>query len=111
MPKTTLEFEFRGKEYSLWFTIDALKKLEKNGFSFADIDSRILTAPEELFAAAFDAKHPETPYKTRSEIYREFSEESETGDISLAEILIQMLNECVEDMKPRGNIRWKMAKG
>lgn len=111
MPNTTLKFEYKGKEYSLWFTIDALKKLEKNGFSFADIDSRILTAPETLFAAAFDAKHPETPYKTRSEIYREFSEESETGDISLAEILIQMLNECVENMKPRGNIRWKMEKG
>ena len=33
MPKTTLEFEYKGKEYSLWFTADALKKLEKNGFS------------------------------------------------------------------------------
>lgn len=110
MPKTTLEFEYKGKEYSLWFTADALKRLEKNGFSFAEIGDRVLTATEELFCAAFNAKHSETPRKVREEIYKEFSDEDEDGS-SLAEVLVEMLNETIESMKPRGNIRWKTAKG
>ena len=55
MPNTVLNFEYKDKEYSLYYTVDSLKRLEKSGFSFADLDSRLLTGTEDLFCAAFNA--------------------------------------------------------
>lgn len=110
MPKTTIEFEYKGKEYSLWFTADALKRLEKNGFSFAEIGDRVLTAAEDLFCAAFNARHPDTPRKLREEIYHEVCTEDDDGN-SLTEALITMVNETVEAMKPAGNVKWRATRG
>lgn len=110
MPKTTLEFEFRNKDYTLCFTVESLKRLEKNGFSFSNIGDRILTAAEDLFCAAFNARHPDTPRKLREEIYKEFSTEDDDGN-SLTEALITMVNETVESMRPAGNVKWRATRG
>lgn len=110
MPNTVLNFEYKDKEYSLYYTVDSLKRLEKSGFSFADLDSRLLTGTEDLFCAAFNAKHSDTPRRVREEIYREMSGSAEGGEM-LGDILVEMLNETIEAMKPRGNIGWKVSRG
>ncbi|MGN1345570.1 MAG: DUF5055 domain-containing protein [Eubacteriales bacterium] len=110
MPKTTLDFEYKGKDYSLCFTVESLKRLEKNGFSFSNIGDRILTAAEDLFCAAFNARHPDTPRKLREEIYHEIASEDDDGN-SLTEALITMVNETVESMKPQGNVKWRATRG
>lgn len=110
MARTTLDFEYKDKEYSLCYTVDSLKRLEKNGFSFATLDERLLTGAEDLFCAAFNAKHPEVPRRVREEIYHEMQTAAEDGT-TIADVLLDMLNETIEDMKPRGNIGWKITKG
>lgn len=110
MPKTTIELEYRGKEYSLCYTVESLKRLEKNGFSFSNIGDRILTAAEDLFCAAFNARHPDTPRKLREEIYHEICAEDDDGN-TLIEALITMTNETVEAMKPAGNVKWRRTVG
>lgn len=110
MPKTTLEFEYQNKNYSLCYTVESLKRLEKSGFSFSNIGDRILTAAEDLFCAAFNARHPDTPRKLREEIYKEFCSENDDGD-SLTEILIAMVNETIESMRPAGNVKWRATRG
>lgn len=110
MAKTELTFEYRGKDYVLTYTVESLKRLEKNGFSFSNISDRLLTATEDLFCAAFNARHPDTPRKLREEIYKEFCSENDDGD-SLTEILVTMVNETVEAMKPAGNVKWRATRG
>ena len=110
MAKTTLEFEYRGKDYALCYTVESLKRLEKNGFSFSNISDRLLTATEDLFCAAFNARHPDTPRKLREEIFHEICAEDDDGN-SLTETLIVMVNEVVESMKPAGNVKWRAARG
>lgn len=110
MPKTTIEFEYQNKSYSLCYTVESLKRLEKNGFSFSNIADRVLTATEDLFVAAFNARHPDTPRKLREEIYREISAEDDGGS-SLIETLVAMVNETVESMRPAGNVKWRATRG
>ena len=110
MAKTEITFEYRNKTYTLTYTVESLKRLEKNGFSFSNIGDRILTAAEDLFCAAFNARHPDTPRKLREEIYHEVCVEDDDGN-SLTEALITMVNETVEAMKPAGNVKWRRTVG
>lgn len=115
MARTTIEFEYKGTEYTLCYNIASLKKLEKSGFSFGNIEDHILTAGEELFCAAFDAYHKDVPCKVREAIYKEFAEteEVEEGEVgySLTETLFKMANEVIESMSPKGNVKWKAVQG
>lgn len=111
MSRTTLDFEYEGKEYSLAYTVNSLKMLEKRGFSFGKLEDHILSAPEELFFAAFDANHPTTPRRVRQEIWNEFGEHSEDGNESLMDVLYEMASECVEKMRPQGNLKWRATRG
>lgn len=110
MSKTTLDFEYKGKDYTLCYTVESLKRLEKNGFSFSNLGDRVLTAAEDLFCGAFSARHPDTPRKLREEIYHEIASEDEDGN-SLTEALIVMVNETIEAMKPSGNVKWRATRG
>lgn len=115
MARTTIKFEYNGENYTLGLTIAALKKLEKAGFSFGNIEDHILTATEDIFYATFDAFHRNTPRKLREEIYHEFcaEEDSEDGKAgnTLSETLFAMINEVIEEMSPKGNVKWKTVKG
>ena len=106
---TTLDFEFEGREYSLGFTIDVLKGLDRTGQLSKFISGdRPLTMTEDLFLAAFEAKHSAIPNNTRRRIFSEFSETSEDG--SLLEVLAEMVNEVREAMTPKGNVQWRVTR-
>ncbi|MGI6194035.1 MAG: DUF5055 domain-containing protein [Eubacteriales bacterium] len=110
MPRTTLDFEYEGKSYSLAYTIDVVKRLDRAGI-LAQIANgeRPLTMTEDLFIAAFEANHSTVSNNIRRKIFEEFSESSEDG--SLLECLLEMLNEVREAMAPKGNIKWRMNRG
>jgi len=109
MSKTKITFDYEGKGYTLEFTADSLKKMEKNGFNFFDVDKRILSVPEELFEGAFIANHPETPKTIREEIYNALTNTCEDGT-ALNEALSTMLSEAIDSITNRsGNIKWKMV--
>jgi len=108
MARTTLDFTYNDKDYSLCYSIDVVKKLDKAGV-IAHIPERPLTITEDLFVAAFEANHADTSNRVRSEIYKEFSETSEDG--SLLEILAEMIGEVQKAMAPKGNVQWKVTRG
>jgi hypothetical protein len=110
MARTTLDFEYDGKDYSLAYTVDVVKRLDRSGL-LAQIakGERPLTMTEDLFMAAFDANHATVSGNIRRKIFEEFTETSEDG--SLIECLIEMLQEVQEAMSPRGNVKWRMNKG
>lgn len=109
MSRTTLDFEYNGKDYSLGYTIDVVKRLDRSGL-LAQIagGERPLTMTEDLFMAAFEANHSYVSNRIRSEIFKEFSETSDDG--SLIEVLLEMINEVREAMIPKGNVKWRVNR-
>lgn len=109
--KTKITFEYDGDEYTLEYTADSLKKMQDRGFNFNDMNSRLLTAPEELFDGAFIANHKNVSRKKREEIFRELVGENEDGE-DLFEVLAEMVNEAIDEiMNPhKGNVKWVVQR-
>lgn len=108
--RTSISFEYNGKEYELYYTASTLKQLERAGFDFSKVESHAFTAPEELFSGAFNAKHKNTPKSLRLEIYNELCGENEDGE-ALTEIIYNMISEAIDEINShKGNIKWSVNK-
>ena len=110
MARTTLDFEYNGKDYSLAYTIDVVKQLDRSGL-LAEIANgqRPLTMTEDLFKAAFEANHSTVSNRIRENIFLELKESSDDG--SLLEVLLEMINEAREAITPKGNVVWRKNQG
>ena len=110
MARTTLDFEYNGREYSLAYTIDVVKRLDRAGL-LAEIanGNRPLTMTEDLFKAAFEANHSTVSNRIRENILLELKDANEDG--SLLEILLEMINEAHESLQPKGNVQWRVNRG
>ena len=110
MSATKIEFEYKGKNYTLQYTADSLKKMEEQGVDFAALGKKILTAGETLFIGSFIANHPETPRSFAKEIYSEIKGTAEGGE-ALDDVLFEMFNEAIAEITQRsGNLGWKVTK-
>lgn len=108
--KTRIKFEYDGKQYTLEYTAASLKKMERDGFDFTQMESRILSVPEALFSGAFIANHNNVPKQIREEIFHSFSDETENGE-TLFDVLNTMISEAVEEINYHsGNTKWEVAK-
>jgi len=109
--RTKITFDYDGKPYTLVYSADSLKKMEKNyGVKFAKLDDQILTATEDLFAGAFIENHNEVSRAKRKEIYNALCANVDGGPESIGEVLSEMLNEAIMDMQPKGNVSWKVER-
>lgn len=110
MSRTTLDFEYNGRDYSLAYTIDVVKRLDRSGM-LAEIanGNRPLTMTEDLFKAAFEANHSNVSNRIRENILLELKDANEDG--SLLEILLEMINEVHESLQPKGNVEWRVNRG
>lgn len=109
--RTKISFEYDGKPYTLFYSASALKKMEKSyGVKFAKLDDQALTAAEDLFSGAFIENHNEVSRAKRDEIFSALSATAEGGKESISEILIEMITEAMEEMKPKGNVVWKVDR-
>lgn len=108
--RTKLTFDYEEKTYTLAFTAETLKRLEKSGFSFGSVENHVLTAAEDLFMAAFNAHHPDVKPRMRREIFKDLSENNADG-LPLADILFEMVGEAIDELKPKGNVQWRVEKG
>lgn len=110
MARTTINFEYDGKEYCLAYTIDVVKRLDSAGLLGAIINGeRPLTMTAELFKAAFEANHPTVSNRIRENILVNLKESSEDG--SLLECLLEMVNEVYRELAPKGNVEWGKSQG
>jgi len=110
---TKITFEANGKEYKLEMNAATVKRLERGGFNFSDIGARILTAAEELFVAAFEMHHPAVRRDQRIEMYKamcDYGDGDEEAAAGLADVLFKMTSEAIDNIKPAGNVAWKVEK-
>ncbi len=85
-----MEFEFKGKEYHLEFTLKTVAELEKKGFVASDILDKPVTTLPALFAGAFLANHRFTKQEVIEEIFSKLRNKEE-----LIGKLAEMYNEPV----------------
>lgn len=113
--KIRIEFDRNGEHFNLEFTADSLRRMEKTGFNFGDLDSHALQLHEELFCGLFIEHHSNTPRKKRLEIYEDLTANAdEEGDEkgALDDIVMEMFNEAMDEIQNRktGNVKWKAVR-
>jgi len=102
----TLTFTYKDNEYTLEFTKETVKMMEKRGFRANSFEDTPMTTLPDLFAGAFLAHHRYIKKDIVDEIYQHFTHKSELIG-KLAEMynepLLGLMEEPEED---EGNIDW-----
>ena len=95
-----LNFEYKKKEYTLEYTRESVKQMEREGFVASEIlDKPMLTLPK-LFAGAFKAHHKfDVKQKDIDEIFELFKNKQ-----ALIEKLAEMYAEPLETLMDDDNI-------
>jgi hypothetical protein len=89
-----LNFEFEGKDYTLEFTRESIKQMEREGFVAGDILNKPMNTLPKLFAGAFKAHHRfDTKQKKIDEIFEKFKNKQ-----ALIEKLAEMYSEPMETL-------------
>lgn len=99
-----ITFEYEGKEYTLEYTKNTVRQMERRGFVADDIATKPMTVIPDLFAGAFLSKHPQLKRDKVDKMY-----DAITGKQRLIRALTDMYNETVEgllDEVDEGNENW-----
>ena len=88
-----LNFEYKGKEYTLEFTRETVKQMEREGFVSNDIVAKPMLTLPKLFAGAFKAHHRYEKQKIIDEMFECF-----TNKMGLIEKLAEMYNDPIETL-------------
>lgn len=102
----TLSFTYEGKDYTLEFTRESVRNMERAGFVADDLLNKPLLLFPELFAYAFWANHR---YMRRNEIDKIFAAMPNRPELltRLVEMYREPLSELMEDPKDNeGNVTW-----
>ena len=89
-----LNFNYDGKEYTLEFTRESIKQMEREGFVASDVVNKPMNTLPKLFAGAFKAHHRfDTKQKNIDEIFELFKNKQ-----ALVEKLAEMYSEPMETL-------------
>lgn len=104
-----IEFSVDGVDYTLEYTVASVRKMERDGFNFTDMDTKVVNVGYDLFSGAFIAHHNYVPREERDRLYELLINENENGQ-NLVECLAEMLKDELEWIvnKPKGNVTWAM---
>lgn len=95
-----LNFEHKGKEYTLEFTRDSIKQMEREGFIATELATKPMNTLPQLFAGAFKAHHKwDVKQKQIDEMFGLF-----TNKNALLEKLAEMYHEPFEALMDDENI-------
>lgn len=108
--RKTIQFTYDGVDYTLFYTVASVRKMERDGFNFAEMDKNIVNVGFDLFSGAFIAKHNYVPIPERDKMYQQLVGVNEKGQ-NLLECLAEMLKDELEFIvnKPQGNVPWAMV--
>lgn len=104
-----ISFNHKGTDYTLEFTRDSIKQMERVGFSLDTAASQPVTALETLFKYSFSAHHPRISQTVLQEIWDGMDNKD-----GLFEALIELYSEPLEAMfkepEETKKIEWKVVK-
>lgn len=99
-----IKFSYEGKEYTLEYTKNTVRQMERRGFVVEELAAKPMTNFLDLFAGAFLSKHPQVKREKIEEIY-----DSLKGRKKLISALTEMYTETIEyliDECDEGNENW-----
>ncbi len=104
----TLNFTYKDIEYTLEYTRNSIKQMERSGFVAEDIAKKPMTLLPDLFAGAFIAHHRHVQPNVIDEIYANMIDKE-----GLIKALVEMYNEPIASLMDepgdkKGNIAWVM---
>lgn len=108
--KKRLKFSYDGSDFTLEFTPESVRKMEREGFDFTNMEHNVVNVGYDLFSGAFIAHHNYVPKEVRAKIYTFLKAKNKDGK-NLIEYLAEMLSDELDWIvsKPEGNIEWAMA--
>lgn len=89
----TVALTYEGKEYTLEFTRETVRQMERRGFKLSEVAETPMTVVPELFAGAFRANHPRLDRGLIDEILDSLPDVRE-----LIGVLCEMYNEPLETL-------------
>ncbi len=102
----SINFEYKGKDYTLEFNRKSVEILEKQGFVASDFTEKPMTVLPTLFRGAFIMHHPTIKRDVIDEIFSIMTNKQELIG-KLAEMynepILALIDEPEEDV---GNIEW-----
>lgn len=103
-----LNFEYKGKEYTLEYTRESVKQMEREGFVASDMASKPMNTLPKLFAGAFKAHHRfDVKQKEIDEIFELFTNKSALVE-KLAEMFAEPMEALMDNDNSEGNaIAWE----
>ncbi len=103
-----ISFENKGTHYTLEFTRDSVKQMERVGFSVAMAENQPVTAMQTLFKGAFIAHHPRISQATIDDIWENLGNKD-----GLFDALLNLYNEPIEALMKEPEegkkIEWKVV--
>lgn len=103
-----LTFEHKGKTYTLEYTRESIKQMEREGFVASNIVTKPMTTLPQLFAGAFKANHRfDVRQKQIDEMFTLFKNKNALVD-KLAEMYAEPMETLMDDEVDEGNaIVWE----
>ena len=102
-----LTFEHKGKTYTLEYTRESIKQMEREGFVASNIATKPMTTLPQLFAGAFKANHRfDIKQKQIDEMFGLFKNKNALVE-KLAEMYSDPMETLMDDEVDEGNaIEW-----
>lgn len=102
-----IKFEHKGKEYTLEYTRESVKQMEREGFVASDIVNKPMLTLPKLFAGAFKAHHRfDVKQKQIDEMFDLFTNKGALIE-KLAEMYHEPMETLMDDVTDEGNaIAW-----
>lgn len=88
-----ITFEFDDKEYTLEYTRNTVRQMERRGFVADDLSTRPMTVLPDLFAGAFLANHSQIKRDKIDKIYDKMGDKQK-----LIAALTEMYNDTIETL-------------
>ena len=106
--KKQIRFEYEGKEYTLEFTRESIKQMEREGFILDDVIRKPMLTLPVFFAGAFKAHHKfDTKQKKIEEMFEKFTNK-EALFSKLLEMYQYPMETLIDDDVNEGNaIEWE----
>lgn len=102
-----LNFEYKSKEYTLEYTRETVKQMEREGFVANDIITKPMNTLPKLFAGAFKAHHKyDVKQKQIDEMFDLFTNKNALIE-KLAEMYYEPFEALMDDVDEGNAITWE----
>lgn len=103
-----ISFEYKGKEYTLEYTRESVKQMQREGFAASDLVNKSMIVLPQLFAGAFKAHHRyDVKQKEIDEMFAQFKNKQALVE-KLAEMYHEPMETLMDDPEDEGNaIAWE----